>query len=230
MQELFDSIRRLAPHVRTALITGETGTGKELVARALHRLGRRRDRRFVTSNCSAIADTLFESEFFAPHSRRVHGRQRRESRALRNADGGTLFSTKSANQPITAQPKRCARGRGHGEVKRVGASDTSASTSASSPQRIGRCANTSPADASGKTSTIDSTSSSSRCRRCANTATTSRTHRHVRQGLRQALRQDDHRRQSRRGAPAAERAVAGQCSRTAQCPRAKLHGQRLASA
>ncbi len=47
-------IRRLAPHVRTALITGETGTGKELVARALHTTGPRRHRRFVTINCSAV--------------------------------------------------------------------------------------------------------------------------------------------------------------------------------
>jgi DNA-binding NtrC family response regulator len=59
MQELFGMIRRLAPHVRTALITGETGTGKELVARALHRTGPRRERRFVTINCSAVVETLF---------------------------------------------------------------------------------------------------------------------------------------------------------------------------
>src|SRR5436189_5861764 len=64
MQELFGMIRRLAPHVRTALISGETGTGKELVARALHRMGPRRDRRFVTVNCSAVVETLFESELF----------------------------------------------------------------------------------------------------------------------------------------------------------------------
>ena len=51
MQELFGMIRRLAPHVRTALVTGETGTGKELVAHALHHLGPRRERRFVTVNC-----------------------------------------------------------------------------------------------------------------------------------------------------------------------------------
>jgi DNA-binding NtrC family response regulator len=63
MEELFAMIRRLAPHVRTALITGETGTGKELVARALHALGPRRDGRFVPLNCSAIADTAFASAF-----------------------------------------------------------------------------------------------------------------------------------------------------------------------
>ncbi len=58
MQELFDSIRRLAPHVNTALVTGEPGTGKELVARALHALGRRRDRGFVRSNGAGVDDTL----------------------------------------------------------------------------------------------------------------------------------------------------------------------------
>src|SRR5207247_10955364 len=62
MQELFDTIRRLAPHVRTVLISGETGTGKELVARALHRLGPRRDRQFITVNCSAVVETLRSEE------------------------------------------------------------------------------------------------------------------------------------------------------------------------
>ena len=55
---------RLAPHVRTVLVTGETGTGKELVAKALHKAGPRRDRKFVTVNCSAVVETLFESELF----------------------------------------------------------------------------------------------------------------------------------------------------------------------
>jgi DNA-binding NtrC family response regulator len=64
MQELFDAVRRFAPHVHTVLITGETGTGKELVARALHTVGSRPDRRFVTVNCSAIVEGLFESELF----------------------------------------------------------------------------------------------------------------------------------------------------------------------
>src|SRR4029078_1671598 len=59
LQALFGMLRRLAPHVRTALITGETGTGKELVARGLHRMGPRKDKRFVTVNCSAVVETLF---------------------------------------------------------------------------------------------------------------------------------------------------------------------------
>jgi len=60
MQELFDSLRRYAPHMRSVLVTGETGTGKELVARGLHRLGPRRAKRFITVNCSAVVETLFE--------------------------------------------------------------------------------------------------------------------------------------------------------------------------
>jgi two-component system, NtrC family, response regulator HydG len=58
MQELFDSIRRLAPHVNTALVTGEPGTGKELVARALHALGRRREHGFVRSNGAGVDEAL----------------------------------------------------------------------------------------------------------------------------------------------------------------------------
>ena len=64
MQELFATIRRVAPHARTVLVTGETGTGKELVASALHRLGPRASRRLVSVNCSAITESLFESEVF----------------------------------------------------------------------------------------------------------------------------------------------------------------------
>src|SRR5688572_20339717 len=63
-QEVFSLIRRLAPHARVALISGETGTGKELVARAMHTLGPRSAKRFVTVNCSAVVETLFESELF----------------------------------------------------------------------------------------------------------------------------------------------------------------------
>jgi len=123
MQELFDSIRRLAPHVRTALITGETGTGKELVARALHRLGRRKDRRFVTSNCSAIAETLFESEFFGHVRGAFTGASDAKAGLFENADSGTLFLDEIGELPITAQPK-LLRAVEYGEVKRVGASDT----------------------------------------------------------------------------------------------------------
>src|SRR5262249_56258685 len=64
MQEVFSLIQRLAPHAKVVLISGETGTGKELAARAFHQAGPRRTRPFVTINCSAVVDTLFESELF----------------------------------------------------------------------------------------------------------------------------------------------------------------------
>src|SRR5688572_20436176 len=64
MLELFDKIRRVAPHFRTALVVGATGTGKELVARALHELGSGSGKPFATCNCGAIVDTLIESELF----------------------------------------------------------------------------------------------------------------------------------------------------------------------
>src|SRR5215213_2305734 len=64
MQEVFSLIQRLAPHAKVVLVGGETGTGKELAARAFHQAGTRRGRPFVTINCSAVVDTLFESELF----------------------------------------------------------------------------------------------------------------------------------------------------------------------
>jgi DNA-binding NtrC family response regulator len=64
MRDLFAQIGRIAPHFRTALITGATGTGKELVARALHNLSPVSTGRFVDFNCSAVVESLFESELF----------------------------------------------------------------------------------------------------------------------------------------------------------------------
>ena len=72
MADLFEFVRRLAPYTRVALITGETGAGKELVARAMHQLGPRRDKRFVPINCSAVVETLFESELFGHEIGRAH--------------------------------------------------------------------------------------------------------------------------------------------------------------
>src|SRR4026209_2233813 len=91
MQEVFSLIRRLAPHVRTVLITGETGTGKELVARALHQLGPRRDKRFVTVNCSAVVETLFESELFGHVRGAFTGATENKPGLFELADTGTQF-------------------------------------------------------------------------------------------------------------------------------------------
>jgi len=122
MQELFDMIRRLAPHIRTALISGETGTGKELVARALHRTGPRRDRRFVTVNCSAVVETLFESELFGHMRGAFTGASDNKPGLFEAADGGTLFLDEIGELPLTVQAK-LLRVLELGEFHRVGSLD-----------------------------------------------------------------------------------------------------------
>lgn len=91
MQRLFRTLRTVAPHVRTALVSGETGTGKELVARALHQLGPRAERRFVVINCSAVVETLFESELFGHMRGAFTGATDAKPGLFELADGGTLF-------------------------------------------------------------------------------------------------------------------------------------------
>jgi DNA-binding NtrC family response regulator len=119
MQELFGMVRRLAPHVRTALITGETGTGKELVARALHQIGPRRDRRFITINCSAVVETLFESELFGHVRGAFTGATENKPGLFELADGGTLFLDEIGELPPTVQAK-LLRVLELGDVHRVG--------------------------------------------------------------------------------------------------------------
>jgi DNA-binding NtrC family response regulator len=119
MQDVFSMIRRLAPHVRTALLTGETGTGKELVARALHKTGPRRDRRFVAVNCSAVVETLFESELFGHVRGAFTGATEHKSGLFELADGGTLFLDEIGELPLTVQAK-LLRVLELGEVHRVG--------------------------------------------------------------------------------------------------------------
>ena len=119
MQELFGMIRRLAPHVRTALITGETGTGKELVARALHKVGPRRDKRFVTVNCSAVVETLFESELFGHMRGAFTGATENKPGLFELADNGTIFLDEIGELPLSVQAK-LLRVLELGEVHRVG--------------------------------------------------------------------------------------------------------------
>jgi DNA-binding NtrC family response regulator len=119
MLDLFSMIRRLAPHVRTALISGETGTGKELVAHALHQLGARADRRFVTVSCAAVAETLFESELFGHMRGAFSGATENKAGLLEAADGGTLFLDEIGELPLALQAK-LLRVLELGEVFRVG--------------------------------------------------------------------------------------------------------------
>jgi two-component system, NtrC family, response regulator HydG len=119
MQELFDSIRRLAPHARTVLIDGETGTGKELVAKALHQLGTRPTKRFITVNCSAVVEALFESELFGHVRGAFTGATETKVGLFEHADGGTLFLDEAGELPLPLQAK-LLRAVEYGEVQRVG--------------------------------------------------------------------------------------------------------------
>lgn len=123
MQELFDAVRRFAPHVRTVLVTGETGTGKELVARALHTLGARPGRRFVTVNCSAVVEALFESELFGHQRGAFTGATDTKVGLFEHADKGTLFLDEIGELPLTIQAK-LLRAVENGDVQRVGSLET----------------------------------------------------------------------------------------------------------
>jgi len=119
MQELFRLIRRLAPYARTVLITGETGSGKELVARALHRSGSRANKKFVTINCSAVVETLFESELFGHMRGAFTGASDNKPGLFEVANGGTIFLDEIGELPLVMQAK-LLRVLETGEVQRVG--------------------------------------------------------------------------------------------------------------
>jgi DNA-binding NtrC family response regulator len=91
MQRLFRLIERVAPTRATVLITGETGTGKELVARAVHDLSPRADKSFVAVNCSAIPSTLLEAELFGHIRGSFTGAVQSRKGLIEEAAGGTLF-------------------------------------------------------------------------------------------------------------------------------------------
>jgi two-component system response regulator HydG len=119
MQEVFSLIQRLAPHAKVILIGGETGTGKELAARAFHHAGPRRSKPFVTVNCSAVVDTLFESELFGHVRGAFTGAVDSKQGLFEAAQGGTLFLDEVGELPVGAQAK-LLRALENGEVQRVG--------------------------------------------------------------------------------------------------------------
>jgi two-component system, NtrC family, response regulator AtoC len=119
MQEVFSLIQRLAPHAKVVLISGETGTGKELAARAFHQAGPRRAKPFVTINCSAVVDTLFESELFGHVRGAFTGAVESKPGVFEAATGGTLFLDEIGELPLSVQAK-LLRALEYGEVQRVG--------------------------------------------------------------------------------------------------------------
>jgi len=120
MRQLFELVERVAPSDTPVTVLGETGTGKELVARALHQLSARRDAPFIPVNCSAIAESLIESELFGHEKGAFSGADRLRKGAFEEADRGTLFLDEIGELPLDLQPK-LLRTLEQGEVKRVGA-------------------------------------------------------------------------------------------------------------
>jgi DNA-binding NtrC family response regulator len=119
MLEVFARIRRVAPHFRTALITGPTGTGKELVARALHRLSPSSGGPFVVCNCAAVVETLFESELFGYVRGAFTGATKDKMGMFEYANGGTLLLDEIGDMPLATQTK-LLRVLQNQEIQRVG--------------------------------------------------------------------------------------------------------------
>jgi DNA-binding NtrC family response regulator len=119
MWEMFARIRRVAPHYRSALVTGETGTGKDLVAKVLHRLSPASSGNLVMLNCSAVVETLFESELFGHVKGSFTGAGQDKVGLAEHAHGGTLVLDEIGDMPLTTQAKMLRVLQNH-EVQRVG--------------------------------------------------------------------------------------------------------------
>jgi DNA-binding NtrC family response regulator len=119
MLDVFRRIRRIAPHFRTVLITGATGTGKELVARALYNLSPAKPSPFAVCNCSALVETLLESELFGYVKGAFTGATRDKQGIFEYAQGGVVFLDEIGELPLPAQTK-LLRVLQNQEVQRVG--------------------------------------------------------------------------------------------------------------
>ncbi|HEX7175273.1 MAG TPA: sigma-54 dependent transcriptional regulator [Pyrinomonadaceae bacterium] len=105
MQQIYTLVEQVASSSASVLITGESGTGKELVARTIHKLSPRREQPFVAINCSAIPETLMESELFGHERGAFTGAAGRRQGCFEQADGGTLLLDEIAEMPALLQAK-----------------------------------------------------------------------------------------------------------------------------
>jgi Nif-specific regulatory protein len=119
MQEIFSTIRKISPFDTTILIMGATGTGKELIARAIHFNGPRKTNQMITINCGAMSPELLESELFGHKKGSFTGAVSDKPGLFETASGGTLFLDEIGDMPMPLQVK-LLRALQEGEIRRVG--------------------------------------------------------------------------------------------------------------
>jgi two-component system response regulator PilR (NtrC family) len=122
MQNVFEMIRKVAPTKSNVLITGKSGTGKELVARAIHSLGSQNGRRFLAINCSAIPESLLESELFGHKKGSFTSAIQDKKGLFESARGGTLFLDEIGHMPMSCQVK-LLRAVEHRQIIPVGSTE-----------------------------------------------------------------------------------------------------------
>jgi len=123
LKQVLDKARTVAPSDATVLILGETGTGKELIARAIHRMSSRKNASFVKLNCAAIPAGLLESELFGHEKGAFTGAVSQKMGRLELADKGTLFLDEVGELPLEVQPKLLRVLQDH-EFERLGSTRT----------------------------------------------------------------------------------------------------------
>ena len=123
LERVWEAVRRAAPTTATVLITGESGVGKELVARAIHRNSRRQDEAFVQVNCAAIPDELIESELFGHEKGSFTGATEKQIGKFELAHKGTIFLDEVGDMSLRTQAK-VLRVLQEGEVERIGSQKT----------------------------------------------------------------------------------------------------------
>ena len=123
MREIYTILERIAPTATTVVIEGETGTGKDMIARALHLLSRRHDAPFIVVDCGAVAGTLIESELFGHEKGAFTGAVTTRHGAFELASGGTVFLDEIGELSLDLQPK-LLRVLEQRELRRVGGSKT----------------------------------------------------------------------------------------------------------